>query len=381
MPLIDTDKQCISILYVEDVPDSRDMLADIMRYRYPDVQLFVADNGETGIELFTRYKPDIVVTDINMPINDGLSMASEIKSLVPSTEIVVLTAYSETKHLIRAIEIGVGHFIQKPIDTEKFFKVINKAIALVRSEREILRQNKMIRLLNAELVKKTGELELANKELKSYDYSVAHDLRSPMVTIRDLSQRLLDMYADNLDSAGMGCIQAIHQEAVRMNSLVETLLRFSIRARKYPEKKRANLSDMVQEISRKLLDKEPYRQVMFSVEEGVNGYCDPDLIRIILENLIGNAWKFSTVKDNVQIEFGTLNNEADLVYFVRDNGAGFDESDSEKIFAPFQRLQSDGQVDGFGIGLATSYRIIHRHGGRIWAEAEKGKGATFYFTL
>ena len=381
MPLIDTDKQCISILYVEDVPDSRDMLADIMRYRYPDVQLFVADNGETGIELFTRYKPDIVVTDINMPINDGLSMASEIKSLVPSTEIVVLTAYSETKHLIRAIEIGVGHFIQKPIDTEKFFKVINKAIALVRSEREILRQNKMIRHLNAELVKKTGELELANKELKSYDYSVAHDLRSPMVTIRDLSQRLLDMYADNLDSAGMGCIQAIHQEAVRMNSLVETLLRFSIRARKYPEKKRANLSDMVQEISRKLLDKEPYRQVMFSVEEGVNGYCDPDLIRIILENLIGNAWKFSTVKDNVQIEFGTLNNEADLVYFVRDNGAGFDESDSEKIFAPFQRLQSDGQVDGFGIGLATSYRIIHRHGGRIWAEAEKGKGATFYFTL
>lgn len=381
MPLNDTDEHCISMLYVEDVLDSRDMLADIMRYRYPDVQLFVADNGETGIELFTRHKPDIVVTDINMPVNDGLSMASEIKSLVPSTEIVVLTAYSETKHLMRAIEIGVSHFIQKPIDTDKFFKVINKVITLVRSEREILRQNRMIRHLNAELVKKTGELELANKELESYDYSVAHDLRSPLVTIRNLSQRLLDMYAGNPDSPGNGCIQSIHQEAVRMNNLVETLLKFSIRARKYPEKKRTDLSDMAQEICRKLLDKEPHRQVSFNIEEGVNGYCDPDLIRIILENLIGNAWKYSSVKDNVQIEFGTINEEVDLVYYVRDNGAGFDECDCEKIFAPFQRLQNDGQVDGFGIGLATSYRIIHRHGGRIWAEAEKGKGATFYFTL
>lgn len=369
------------MLYVEDDLDSRDMLADIMRYRYPDVQLFVADNGETGIELFTLHKPDIVVTDINMPVNDGLSMASEIKSLVPSTEIVVLTAYSETKHLMRAIEIGVSHFIQKPIDTDKFFKVINKVITLVRSEREILRQNRMIRHLNAELVKKTGELELANKELESYDYSVAHDLRSPMVAIRNLSQRLLDMDAGNPDSPGKGCIQSIHQEAVRMNDLVETLLKFSVRARKYPEKKRTNLSDMAQEICRKLLDKEPQRQVSFSIEEGVHGYCDPDLIRIILENLFGNAWKFSSEKDNVQIEFGTVNEEADLVYYIRDNGAGFDECDCEKIFAPFQRLQSDGQVDGFGIGLATSYRIIQRHGGRIWAEAEKGKGATFYFTL
>lgn len=381
MPKCETNSECLSVLIVEDVQDSRDILSDIMRYRCPNVRLFVADNGETGIESFVRNQPDIVITDINMPIADGLSMAAEIKATAPATELIVLTAYSETRHLLKAIEIGVSHFIQKPIDTEKFFKVINKVLTSVRSEREIARQNEVIRTLNAELLQKTEELEQANRELESYDYTVAHDLRSPMVTIRTLSQRLLDAQGNIADSTAMGCVETIHRESVRLDNLVDALLRFSIRARKHPEKRRTNLSDMAHEISRNLLEKEHRNNVTFVIEDAVNGYCDPDLIRIILENLLGNAWKYSAVKDDVRIEFGTINTEEDLVYFVRDNGPGFDEQECERIFAPFQRLQNGGQADGFGIGLATSYRIIHRHGGRIWCDAAKGKGATFFFSL
>lgn len=381
MPKPDKNYDLISVLIVEDVEESRIMLTDIIGYRYPGVQLFVADNGETGIETFNDHQPDIVITDINMPITDGLSMAAKIKTLVPSTEIVVLTAYGETQHLMRAIEIGVSNFIQKPVNTEKFFKVIDKLIALIRSEREIARQNAVIRQLHAELTHKTAELELANAALESYDYTVAHDLRAPMVTIGCYARKMLDSHGAALNDDGKKCLQVINGEITRMSGFVGALLKFSIHSRKHVDKKMTNLSGMVQAISQNLQAHAPQRQATFCIEEGLKGYCDPDLIRIVMENLLGNAWKYSALKDEVRIEFGTINMEADQVYFVRDNGAGFDSEESEKIFAPFQRLQGVGEIDGFGIGLATTHRIIQRHGGRIWAEGKKDQGATFYFTL
>ncbi len=371
----------ISLLYVEDEQSSRELLGGIICHRYPELRFFTAENGDAGLVSFKQNQPDIVITDINMPIVDGIKMAAEIKSLSPSTEIIALTAYSNPQRLLQAIEIGISHYIIKPIDIEQIFKVLDKILAIIRSQQLVEQQNVLIRDLNIELEKKATELELANQELESFNYTVAHDLRSPMVNVSGFSQLLLGMHASSLDDVGKGYLQVINSEIIRMNSLIGALLRFSVDSRRHIEKKWTDLSVIANEILTNLLAHEPLRRVEFCVAKGVKGYGDPDLLRVILDNLLGNAWKYSVKRDVARIEFGTLNTEDDLVYFVRDNGAGFSQEEADKLFTPFQRLQLDDGIDGFGIGLATVQRIIQRHGGRIWADGEKGKGATFYFTL
>jgi signal transduction histidine kinase len=381
--MLNTDQEDsgISLLYVEDEPATRELICEIIGRRYPDLRLLVAVNGEEGIQTFKVNRPEIVLTDINMPIVNGLRMAEEIKSLSPATEIIALTAHSNSEHLLKAIEIGISHYILKPIDIEQIFRVIDKSLDLIRSERLIAHQNRVILELNAELEKKATELESANRELESFNYTVAHDLRSPMVTISGFSQILLERYASELDDTGKEYLQLISGSVSRMNNLIEALLKFSMCQRKQIVKKWINLSDIAYEVRDSLLMQDPLRQVTFCIDEGINGYCEPGLMQIVLDNLLGNAWKYSSKKDHALIEFGTINEDEDQVYFVRDNGTGFDQQDSARLFAPFQRLQCDHEIEGLGIGLATVSRIIQRHGGRIWAEGEKGKGATFYFTL
>jgi two-component system sensor histidine kinase/response regulator len=381
MPNPDKEDSGISLLYVEDEPDARELICEIIGRRYPDLRLLVAGNGEEGIRLFKANRPEIVLTDINMPVFNGLRMAEDIKLLCPATEIIALTAHSNSEHLLKAIEIGISHYILKPIDIKQVFRVIDKSLDLIRSERIIAHKNRQILKLNTELTEKAVELEAANRELESFNYTVAHDLRSPMVSIKGFAQILVEKYDSDLDDAGKEYLHIITAGITRMNNLIEALLKLSMYQRKQIHKKWTSLTDIAYEVRDSLLMQDPLRQATFSIDEGINGYCEPSLMLIALENLFGNAWKYSAKKDDALIEFGTLNKDEDLVYFVRDNGAGFDQQDSAGLFAPFQRFQSDEGIEGFGIGLATVSRIIQRHGGRIWAEGEKGKGATFYFTL
>lgn len=381
MPNTDVEDSGISLLYVEDEPVTRELICEIIGRRYPDLRLLVAVNGEEGIRTFKANRPELVLTDINMPVVNGLRMAEEIKSLSPATEIIALTAHSNPEHLLQAIEIGISHYILKPIDIEQIFRVIDKSLDLIRTQRVIAHQNRVIRELNTELAEKAEELQSANQELESFNYTVAHDLRSPMVTISGFSQILLERYASDMDDAGKEYLQIINNSIDRMNNLIEALLKFSMCQRKQIVKKWTSLTAIAYEVRDGLLMQDPLRHVTFSIDEGINGYCEPGLMLIVLENLLGNAWKYSTKKDDALIEFGTINKDEDQVYFVRDNGAGFDQQDSARLFAPFQRLHYDDEIEGLGIGLATVSRIIQRHGGRVWAEGEKGKGATFYFTL
>lgn len=379
MTMTHPEDHLISLLYVEDDAVSRRKLSKIIRHRYPDIELYVAVNGESGIETYKRYRPEIVITDINMPISDGIQMATEIKTMKPSTEIIALTAYTNAQYLLQAIAIGISHYILKPVEVEKIFNIIDKTLATISSERVIARQNNVIRELNGMLAQKAAELELANQELMSFNYTVAHDLRSPMITISEYSQRLID--SSLLDNVSLGLLQTINREIIRVSDLIGVLLNFSVNSRKHVKKKWTNLSEIASEIRDNLRAQDSRRHVNITIKEGINGYCDPTLLRIVLENLLGNSWKYSAKKDDVQIEFGTINREDDLVYFVRDNGAGFDQQESGKLFSPFQRLHCDDEIEGLGIGLATTHRIIQRHGGTIWADGVKGEGATFYFTL
>jgi len=371
----------VSVLIVEDDPESREMLFDIIRHRFPDVLLFVAENGDAGLKSFNLNQPDVVITDINMPIIDGIRMTAEIKSLIPSTEVIALTAYSNTEYLIEAIEIGISNYILKPIDVKQLLTAMEKSLSIVRSKRIITWQDHVIRELNTELVRKAADLELLNRELESFDYTVAHDLRSPLVTISSLSRNLLDTQSGALDSVSKEHLHVINRESIRMNSLVAALLKFSLHVRKNVDKEWTGLSEIANEIKDNLLSQDPRRHVSFCIAEGISGFCDPTLMRVVLENLLENAWKYSAKKYGVRIEFGMINREDDLVYYVRDNGPGFEPQEAANMFAPFQRLQCDDCDDGLGIGLSTVSRIILRHGGRIWVDGEKGVGATFYFTL
>ena len=234
----------------------------------------------------------------------------------------------------------------------------------------------------AEVARRNTELEVLNKELEAFSYSVAHDLRSPLITIDGFTQVLLENTVDSLDEPNRKHLERITTAVRRMHRLINDLLGLSKIVRAPLHNDTVDLSRAAREIIQNLHDSAPARIADFTIAEGMVVQGDPGLLRIVLENLLSNAWKFTARQERAQIEFGTgADREGRTVYFVRDNGAGFDPKYAAKLFSPFQRLHSEAQFAGTGIGLATVQRIVHRHGGEIWAESAVNCGAGFYFTL
>jgi PAS domain S-box-containing protein len=224
-------------------------------------------------------------------------------------------------------------------------------------------------------------LKLANQELEAFSYSVAHDLRAPLRGMNGFAQVLLDTYRDQFDAEGRDCLEEIRLNARKMGELIDALLGLSRVARSELKSERIDFSALVRVAARELAAAEPERKIELSVEAGLALDADPRLLRTLLDNLLGNAWKFTRKQSFARIEVGRSEIEGAPTFFVRDNGAGFEMAFSGKLFAPFQRLHTTSEFPGTGIGLATVQRIVRRHGGRIWAEGELGRGATFYFTL
>lgn len=243
-----------------------------------------------------------------------------------------------------------------------------------RAEEEILR-------LNTELAARAAELEAANKELEAFNYSVAHDLRQPLNTISGNCQAIQMICGDQLQEDCKSFLEGAYNGTLRMNLLIEALLNFSKLGRVEPQREMVNLSDLVHAVVQDLKLAQPERQVDFRVADEVVAYGDASLLRVVLVNLFGNAWKYSGIREKAVIEFGVIDLDGVPAYFVRDNGAGFDMTDAHQLFIPFRRLPGAEATRGFGIGLATVERIIARHGGKIWAEGAPGNGACFYFTL
>jgi len=223
--------------------------------------------------------------------------------------------------------------------------------------------------------------EAANRELEAFSYSVAHDLRAPLRGMNGFAQMLLDGYRDRLDADGQDFLQEIVQNASKMADLIDGLLSLARVTRSDLKRERADLSAIVREVAARLGAVEPQRAVEVTVQDALDADVDPRLARALFENLLGNAWKFTSRHPTARVEFGALEKDGVSVFFVRDNGAGFDMAFANKLFAPFQRLHTVDEFAGTGIGLATVQRIVHRHGGRIWAEGAVGLGASFYFTI
>jgi PAS domain S-box-containing protein len=235
--------------------------------------------------------------------------------------------------------------------------------------------------LEARVTKRTAQLEAANQELEAFSYSVSHDLRAPLRALDGFSANLLSRYSEAVDDRGRHYLNRIQQAALRMGQLIDALLSLSRVTRKSLEWSHVDLSEMSYEIAAGLQAQDPERQAAIRIAGNLRAEGDPRLIRIVLQNLLGNAWKFTSRKSEALIEVGAFEQDGASSYFVRDNGAGFDMSYSAQLFGPFQRLHSQNEFAGTGIGLATVNRIIKRHGGRIWAESAVDQGATFYFNL
>lgn len=255
-----------------------------------------------------------------------------------------------------------------------------------RTEQALQENQEQIRRINAELeqrvLERTAELAAANKELESFSYSVSHDLRSPLRSIDGFSQALLEDYNDKLDAQAQNYLHRVRAASQRMAQLIDDMLNLSRVSRGEMRREEIDLSRMARDITEQLQRAQPERIVEVKIEDGIEARGDGSLLRIALENLLGNAWKFTSKQPSSRIEFGAQAGDAgEDVFFVRDNGAGFDMAYADKLFGAFQRLHPADEFEGTGVGLATVQRIIRRHGGRIWAESQPGRGATFYFTL
>ena len=248
-------------------------------------------------------------------------------------------------------------------------------------ENSLIEINKLNTDLERRVMERTAQLEFANKELESFNYSVSHDLRAPLRHVIGYANALQDDNSNNQSVEGLRLIQKIRDSIARMDALIEALLGLSQFTRFVLKQEPVNLSEIANQIISELKQTSPSRKIDFSIAPGAIAICDEQLIRIVMENLLGNAWKFTAKSDNAFIEFGFKSNENNRIFYVRDNGAGFNMEYADKLFITFQRLHNEKDFPGIGIGLATVARIIQRHGGRVWAESVVNKGATFYFTL
>jgi light-regulated signal transduction histidine kinase (bacteriophytochrome) len=301
-----------------------------------------------------------------MPVLDGFGLLKKLRGepKTRNTPIILLSARAGEESAIEGLSAGADDYLIKPFSAKEL-------LARVRTHLDLSRQ----RRAHAE------ELERANQELGSFSYSVSHDLRAPLRAIDGFSKALLNDYSQVLDDTGRHYLQRIRAGSQRMSTLIDDLLSLSRISRAPLKREPLNLSSIATSVVNELRAREPARQVSTEIASSLMAEGDTRLLTIAFENLLGNAFKFTSKSERAQIWVGRESQGQEQVYFVRDSGAGFDMAYASKLFAPFQRLHADDEFEGTGIGLATVQRVIARHGGRIWAQAAKGQGATFFFTL
>jgi two-component system, sensor histidine kinase and response regulator len=341
-----------------------------------DVELVKATSGNEALKHTLHHDFALALIDIQMPGMDGYELASILREEEKTTNlpfIFISGVYTDNLNVFKGYEKGAFSFITKPFQPEI---LINKVKLFV----DHYRNEYMLKSLNESLQEKNLELGLVNKELESFTYSVSHDLRAPLRSIDGYARVLFEDYYEKIDDDGKKSLERIKNNAQMMGRLIDDLLDFSKVGRKELNKDLVNMNDIVNTVIGELQEQMKNRDIEFKISDLHTQMADINLLKQVWINLISNAIKYTRKREKTIIEIGSSNG-LQPIYHIKDNGAGFDMLYVNKLFGVFQRLHKEKDFEGTGVGLAIVQRIISKHGGSIWAEAEVDKGATFYFSL
>jgi len=331
-------------------------------------------SAKAALTALREQKFELLLTDLKMPEMDGIALLRAALETDPDLVGIMMTGHGTIDTAVEAMKTGALDYILKPFKLSAILPVLARALTVRR-----------LRLQNAELERRvrerTAELEAANRELEAFSYSISHDLRAPLRAIGGFARILDDDHALQLSAGALQKLQRIHENAEKMSLLIDGLLAFS-RLTRAPLRKQAVAPDkIVRRVLEDLQAEQTGRNLQITVAPMPPCEADPLLLQQVFMNLLSNALKYTRHLDPARIKVGCQDNQRPRVYYVKDNGAGFDMQYADKLFGVFQRLHRTDEFEGTGVGLAIVQRIIHRHGGRIWAEAAPNKGAAFYFTL
>ena len=360
------------ILIVDDEMAQMKALCDTLRdHGYETVGL---TDGKAAVAALKETPFNLLLADLMMPGMDGITLLRAALATDPHLVGIIMTGQGTIDSAVEAMKTGALDYIVKPFKLSSILPVLSRALAVHQ-----------LRLENAALQRRvserTAELEGANKELEAFSYSVSHDLRAPLRAVGGFAQLLLREAAPRLLEGDLRLLHQICSSAEQMRELIEGLLNLSRLGRQPLSKRPLQLGSLLAHVLDQLAKEREGRQVDVRVGDLPDCIGDPSLLKQVFANLLSNAIKFTRGTKVAVIEVGGREQNGEQTYFVRDNGAGFDMKYARKLFGAFQRLHPADQFEGTGVGLSIVQRIIHRHGGRIWAEAEVGKGATFLFTL
>jgi two-component system sensor histidine kinase/response regulator len=388
----------VDILLVDDQPEGLLTLEAILGGL--EQNLVKAHSGRDALRQVLARDFAVILLDVQMPGMDGYETAALIRERPASrhTPLIFLTAsHKADVQMIRGYGIGAVDYLFKPLDADilrskvaVFIELAKKSALIRKQTAEIIERESEARqlaearaLLLADLEQKNRELAAVNQELEAFSYSVSHDLRAPLRSIDGFAHALLEDYAASLDEDGQEYLRHVREAAQHMGELIDGLLTLAGVTRSQLRREAVNLSQLARDVGKRLQNhsSDSARQVELWVEEGLSAVGDTRLLENVLQNLLGNAWKFTSNRPEARVEVGKSIRDGVLAFFVRDNGAGFDMTYADRLFGAFQRLHAATEFEGHGIGLATVSRIVRRHGGRIWAEGQTGVGAPFYFTL
>lgn len=360
------------LLIVDDEAPQMRALCDTLKHR--DYATTGFTSAREALAALRTQKFDLLLTDLSMPEMDGVTLLRAALDVDPNLVGIMMTGHGTIGAAVEAMKAGALDFILKPFKLGDIVPVLTRALTVRR-----------LRLENAELAgrvrDRTAELEAANRELEAFSYSVSHDLRAPLRGMEDVTRILLDDGGSRLSERERTFIRAISSSAAQMGTLIEGLLNLSRMGRQQLVKQPVSVTDLVNQVLHELAKEREGRRVDVQVAALPDCVGDPSLLKQVYINLLANAFKFTRAKEQATIEVGYQDRDGEHVYFVRDNGAGFDMQYAGKLFREFQRLHSKEQFEGTGVGLSIVQRVIQRHGGRVWAESEVDKGASFYFTL
>jgi signal transduction histidine kinase len=360
------------VLVVDDEPEITRSVAELLGRDY---EVLIANSADEALALLEANSVAVILTDQRIPGGTGAELLAFSLAIAPDATRILFTGYSDISAVIDAVNEGqVYHYLTKPWRPDELRAVISQGVA----RHDLVLENRRL----VEMLTQTNEeLDTANRELTEFAYSIAHDLRAPLRTIDGFSAMVVDDAEDRLSETDVARLRCVREAAQRMGVLIDHLLALSRASRMEMLIEDVDLSAMARSIIEELRESEPARQVDVVVTPGLRAEADAVLLRVILANLLGNAWKFTSKHHEARIEVGVTHADGERVFCVRDDGAGFDPRYAAHLFGTFQRMHAAGAFAGEGIGLATVRRLVTRHGGRVWAEAEVEKGATFFFTL